>query len=156
MQLRANEARITQESKALQAEVNLLRRVLLQNGIPVPGQETRQEEKERDPGRGFTLVVGQDDRKRKNRGKQIYIQQSPEYVIRKLVYRVDTETFANLLQAPTSQLISPPFSDSAASGYGSDTTSKLSETCLGALDPNVIGMDFVLTYVRCVLTHGYS
>jgi hypothetical protein len=36
VQLRANEARIMQETKTLYAEINLLRNTLRQNGIPVP------------------------------------------------------------------------------------------------------------------------
>jgi hypothetical protein len=84
VQLRAKEARIIQETKSLYAEVNLLKRVLVQNGIPVPGQDRRQEEKDLGSDRVFTLIVGQDERKKKNRGKQIYIQQRPEDMLCKL------------------------------------------------------------------------
>jgi hypothetical protein len=89
VQLRAKEARIIQETKSLYAELNLLKRVLAQNGIPVPGQERRLEEKELGLDKVFTLSVGKDEKKKKNRGKQIYIQQRPEDVMCKFGCYID-------------------------------------------------------------------
>jgi hypothetical protein len=116
-----------QETKTLYSEISLLKRTLIENGIAVPERNDRIEESSN--ARMLTLTVGQEDKK-KNRRKQIYIQQR------------DAETL------PRSQLITPPLSDSTVS-----PTLTQPSTSLGSLDPELLGLDFVLTLESPCLPH---
>ncbi|KAI4685547.1 hypothetical protein J4E81_008699 [Alternaria sp. BMP 2799] len=80
----------------------------------------------------IALTVGQEENKKKNRRKQIYVQQVSQQSL-----------------PGSAQLISPPLSGSALSGYTSTTGSPGgSAICMGNMDPEIVGMDFVLTYFR--------
>jgi hypothetical protein len=80
VQLRANEARLSQEAKTLYSEVTFLKILLAENGIAIPerpevthgGERGGNIEKEKT----IALTIGQEN-KRKNRRKQIYVQQMP-------------------------------------------------------------------------------
>jgi hypothetical protein len=88
VQLRANEARLLQETKTVYSEVAFLRKLLVDNGIAIPersgvisGEEGRGENVESE--KRITLTIEQDENKKKNRRKQIYIQQMPTVWLRK-------------------------------------------------------------------------
>jgi hypothetical protein len=131
IQLRSNEARLLQETKALYVELSLLKNVLAENGITSPSRREMVQESPRTKTGGIvTLTIGQED-KRKNRRKQIHVQQN------------NTET-------GSAQLFTPPLSGSTLS----PTTSTITHPpCLGALDPELVGMDFVLTLESPCLPH---
>jgi hypothetical protein len=86
VQLRANEARLSQETKMLYSETTFLKRLLTENGITI----TERPEVACDGKRGgnieqqkrIALTVGQEN-KRKNRRKQIYVQHMPVESLRK-------------------------------------------------------------------------
>ncbi|KAF1839539.1 hypothetical protein BDW02DRAFT_564090 [Decorospora gaudefroyi] len=146
VQLRANETKIQQETKALYAEINLLRRVLDENGIAQPSRTGTGHSPLANPAehgstsadrRVLTLTVGQEATKGRNRRKQIYIQKENE------------ETLPGL-----SQLVTPPFSGSTTRSDGFAGLSGHSPAkYIGSLDPEVIGMDFVLTLESPCLPH---
>ncbi|KAI4636068.1 hypothetical protein J4E83_001022 [Alternaria metachromatica] len=143
IQLRANEARLSQETKALYSEVAFLKGLLTQNGIAVPdrsrvGLAQQEEGANVEIEKRIALTVGQEENKKKNRRKQIYVQQVSQQSL-----------------PGSAQLISPPLSGSALSGYTSTTGSPGgSAICMGNMDPEIVGMDFVLTYGRpVVFTH---
>ncbi|CAI9628269.1 unnamed protein product [Alternaria burnsii] len=139
VQLRANEARLSQEAKTLYSEVTFLKILLTENGIAIPerpevthgGARGGNVEKEKT----IALTIGQEN-KRKNRRKQIYVQQMPR-------------------EPPSNppQLITPPLSGSTGSGYTSSTFPDSSTICMGSLDPEIVGMDFVLTLESPCLPH---
>ncbi|KAI4686955.1 uncharacterized protein J4E84_005326 [Alternaria hordeiaustralica] len=83
VQLRANEARLSQETKTLYSEVAFLKSLLTQNGIAIPDRSRvglGQQEEGANVGseKRIALTVGQEENKKKNRRKQIYVQQVPQ------------------------------------------------------------------------------
>ena len=168
MRLRANEARLESETRALYSEVNVLKRVLTHHGIPIP-TETRDYHSDSavtnstaSPGSSsgttttddtITLAVaqfqGEDGNKKKNRRKRIHVQQQQHRGIRGVNHTSPVVNF--------SQLISPPLSGSAPPhtlllpGPGYDVVG--TPPCIGNLDAEVVGMDFVLTLESPCLPH---
>ncbi|KAI4937711.1 hypothetical protein J4E85_000146 [Alternaria conjuncta] len=88
IQLRANEARLSQETKALYSEVAFLKGLLTQNGIAIPdrtrvGLGQQEERANVESEKRIALTVGQEENKKKNRRKQIYVQQVSQQSLRK-------------------------------------------------------------------------
>lgn len=89
VQLRANEARISEETKKLYAEINILKGLLQKNGIPaatftipesarqlaLPDDKPRSKDRSNSPEPSFTLKIAQEGEKI-NRRKQIYSQRT--------------------------------------------------------------------------------
>ncbi|KNG51581.1 hypothetical protein TW65_91067 [Stemphylium lycopersici] len=133
VRLRANEARLESETRALYSEVNVLKRVLTHHGIPMPAEmrnhhsEITVTDSTASPGssRGTTVTTddtitlavaqfpGEDSNKKQNRRKRIYVQQQHR------------------------------------GGEGVNHT----PPCMGNLDAEAVGMDFVLTLESPCLPH---
>ena len=86
VQLRANEARLSQEAKTLYSEVTFLKILLAENGIAIPERPEVTHGGERGGNivkeKTIALTIGQEN-KRKNRRKQIYVQQMSQQSLRK-------------------------------------------------------------------------
>lgn len=164
VRLRANEARLESETKALYAENNVLKRLLTQHGIPVPAETLQGRPNDIAHASSIspdnystsfsdaatddtlTLSIAQEDpsAKRKNRRKQIYIQQ-PQALPR----LNPSSTAINF-----SQPISPPSSGSLPSHLASPINPTPTPTAkLSTLDPEALAMDFVLTLESPCLSH---
>ena len=86
VQLRANEARLLQETKTLYSEVAFLKKLLVENDIAIPQRVQMAYGGEGGGGdlegeRRIALSVGQENKK-KNRRKQIYVQHMPREPLR--------------------------------------------------------------------------
>lgn len=160
VRLRANEARLESETKALYAENKVLKTLLTQQGIPIsteiagerhgtyntafsssssPGDSTISVS-DGAPDATLTLAISQENpgTKKKNRRRQIYIQQPKARV---------TNPAVNF-----SHPISPPSSGSTLSHLASPNSIP-SPSHLSELDPEALGMEFVLTLESPCLSH---
>ncbi|USP78895.1 hypothetical protein yc1106_06169 [Curvularia clavata] len=170
VRLRANEARLESETKALYAENNVLRKLLTQQGIRLPAETVPGSHVTNNTGYSsttspgysstsfsdeatdstLTLSITQEDpgAKRKNRRKQIYIQQQQQQS------QASPRPNQSSGAINFSQPITPPLSGSATSHFAAPSNPTLLPTAtLSALDHEALGMDFVLTLESPCLSH---
>ncbi|KAE8828589.1 hypothetical protein PTNB73_06279 [Pyrenophora teres f. teres] len=120
-ELRALKARLSQD-------VAILTGILADNRIPIPrGVLSQESERGVEKVKMVTLVVAQEENKKKSRRRQICVQGMP-----------------GDMSFNPSQLITPP---------GSGPSSPQHTNYMGNIDPEVVGMDFVLTLESPCLQH---
>jgi hypothetical protein len=170
VRLRANEARLASETKSLYAENHMLKELLAQNGISIPSVLIRGRNDTNDmtstastspwnssspdgsTDDNITLAVSQKDNssQKKNQRKQIRVQ-LPQPQPQPQSHSQNTAP-APPTAVNFSQPISPPLSGSKTS-YASSPINAISSHHLGNIDPEVLGMDFVLTLESPCLSH---
>ncbi|KAH7070059.1 hypothetical protein FB567DRAFT_218998 [Paraphoma chrysanthemicola] len=163
VQLRANEARILQETRSLYATITDLKRRLVDNGIQfpsatvvIPSEVARGEEKEE---RSITLQIQEMERKK---GKQIGVQRHPADHNR---HRPSGPSIVNTAadtshRSPRSNY-SHPFSASTVSPSTAPPSATnfsplASHTRVGDLDLSTIGMEFVLRLESPCFPHMFA
>ncbi|XP_014557310.1 hypothetical protein COCVIDRAFT_97594 [Bipolaris victoriae FI3] len=130
VRLRAKEARLESKIKTLYAENSILKKGLTQQDVPLPTETEAADET-------ISLTVFQENSitKKGSWRKQISVTQPHKPITN------------------FSQPVSPPSSKSSSRSSTSPTPTPPPTTHLGALDPDIIGMDFVLTLESPCLSH---
>ncbi|KAL6161547.1 hypothetical protein ACJBU6_00657 [Exserohilum turcicum] len=168
VRLRATKARLETEAKALFAENTALKQYLNQHGIAVPIGLTRDQHvipnnssngspgyssysssasppssSDTAPDDTLVLSVTQEDStsKKRNWRKQVFVHQTCQTY----------QTKSSSPQSIRAPFVSPPSSGSATPNNSISTT--ITKASLGSLDPEIVGMDFVLTLESPCLSH---
>ncbi|KAL6710178.1 hypothetical protein ACN47E_009969 [Coniothyrium glycines] len=149
VQLRANEAKTLQETKKLHSEVIALKVLLQNNGIKVPEQPHQMQGSSLIPpssqsdGRedSWSLACSNHEAKSRNRQKQIQVQNYPYKGVH------------SSRPKPASTLTCTPYSTTTQAMSSLASLPSRPKTCLGDIDPIVLGLDFVLTLESPCLAH---